>query len=410
MINTPGRPTGTCRLPILYLTHRIPYPPNKGDKLRSFNLLRKLAERHRVFLGTFVDSRQDREAVVALDTWCEEVCALPLVPRLARTWSLRGLLRGEALSVSYYRRARLRRWVGKVVAAHDIRTAVVFSGPMAQYLDVPKLDRRIVDFCDVDSAKWREYAPQHRWPLSWLYRREARYLSEFEQRMARLADHSLLTTEIEVRLLVEGVPELGGRVRSLQNGVDAEYFDPALAGATPYPPGGPVLVFTGAMDYWPNVDAVTWFVCEILPKLRQSHPDVRFCIVGMNPNAQVQSLAREAGVTVTGQVDDVRPWIAHATLAVAPLRIARGVQNKVLEAMAMARAVVVTPAAAGGLSGRPGEVFMSADGVAEICKAIELLLGDAPRRGAMGQAAREHVLAHYSWAAHLAVLDELCAA
>lgn len=410
MVNTPGRPTGMGRLPILYLTHRIPYPPNKGDKLRSFNLLRKLAERHRVFLGTFIDSPEDREAAAALDTWCEEVYALPLVPRLARAWSLRGLLRGEALSVSYYRRARLRRWVGEVVAAHDIRTAVAFSGPMAQYLDVPNLERRIVDFCDVDSAKWREYAPQHRWPLSWLYRREARHLLEFEQRMARLADHSLLTTEVEVRLLVEGVPELGSRVRSLQNGVDAEYFDPTLAGATPYPPGGPVLVFTGAMDYWPNVDAVTWFVREILPELRQSHPDVRFCIVGMNPTAQVRSLAREAGVTVTGWVEDVRPWIAHATLAVAPLRIARGVQNKVLEAMAMARAVVVTPAAAGGLSGRPGEVFMPADGVTEICKVIEALLGDAPRRGAMGQAAREHVLAQYSWAAHLAVLDELCAA
>ena len=409
MMDTQGGLTGTGRLPILYLVHRIPYPPNKGDKLRSFNLLRKLAERHRVFLGTFVDSPEDREAVTALDTWCEEVCALPLVPRLARAWSLRGLLLGEALSVSYYRRARLRRWVEQVVAAHDIRTAVAFSGPMAQYLDVPALERRIVDFCDVDSAKWREYAPRHPWPLSWLYLREARCLLDFEQRMAGLADHSLLTTDEEVRLLVDGVPELGSRVMSLQNGVDAEYFDPALAGATPYPPGGPVLVFTGAMDYWPNVDAVTWFVLEILPALRQCHPDVRFCIVGMNPTAQVRSLAREAGVTVTGRVDDVRPWIAHATLAVAPLRIARGVQNKVLEAMAMARAVVVTPAAAKGLSGQNDEVFLPADGAMRFRDAIESLLADARWREAMGEAARGHVLQHYSWDAHLAVLDELCA-
>jgi asparagine synthase (glutamine-hydrolysing) len=172
--------------------------------------------------------------------------------------------------------------------------------------------------------------------------------------MARLADHSLLTTDEEVRLLVEGLPELGDRVVSVQNGVDAGYFDPEHGGVNPYPPGGPVLVFTGVMDYWPNVDAVTWFVEEILPGLRQSHPEVRFCIVGMNPTAEVRALARQPGVIVTGRVEDVRPWIAHAALAVAPLRIARGVQNKVLEAMAMTKAVVVTPAAAKGLSGRAG--------------------------------------------------------
>ena len=405
-----GRPHGASRPPILYLTHRIPYPPNKGDKLRSFNLLRKLAERHRVFLGTFIDSPEDRETAAGLGPWCEEVCALPLAPAVARAWSLRGLLRGEPLSVSYYRHARLRRWVEQVIAAHDIRTAVAFSGPMGQYLDAPQLRRRIIDFCDVDSAKWREYSARHRWPMSWLYRREARRLFEFEQHMARQADHSLLTTDEEVRLLTDTAPELSGRVIALQNGVDAEYFSPALACETPYPPGGPVLVFTGAMDYWPNIDAVTWFVREILPGLRQSYPSIRFCIVGMNPAAQVRALTRDASVTVTGRVDDVRPWIAHATLAVAPLRIARGVQNKVLEAMAMARAVVVTSAAAKGLSGRPGEVFVSADGAIEFRCAIVALLQDSSRREALGKAAREHVLRHYNWAVNLAVLDELCAA
>lgn len=395
---------------ILYLTHRIPYPPNKGDKLRSFNLLRKLSERHRVFLGAFIDCAEDWDAVPVLRTWCEEVFALRLIPSLVRAWSLRGLLSGEALSVCYYRRARLRRWVRQVIAAQDIRTAVVFSGPMAQYLDAPALQRRIIDFCDVDSAKWREYAARHRWPLSWLYRREGRRLLAFELRMAQQADHSLLTTDDEVRLLVDALPELGERVAALQNGVDAEFFDPARAGATPYPPGATVLVFTGVMDYWPNVDAVTWFAREILPALRESHPNLRFCIVGMNPTAEVRSLAREAGVTVTGRVDDVRPWLAHATLGVAPLRIARGVQNKVLEAMAMARPVVVTPAAAMGLSGRSGEVFLAAEDAAGFRGAIESLLRDASRREAMGKAAREHILSHYSWEANLAALDELCAA
>jgi polysaccharide biosynthesis protein PslH len=333
-----------------------------------------------------------------------------LIPRWARIWSLTGLLTGSALSVTYYRRAQLRRWIKRVVSDHSIETAVVFSGPMAQYLDAKGLRRRIIDFCDVDSAKWGEYAETQRWPLSWVYRRESARLFEFEQQMALQADHSLLTTDVEVGLLVGGRPELHERVSALRNGVDSDYFDPRHRRENPYPPGGPVLVFTGVMDYWPNVDAVTWFSQEVMPNLQRAVPGIRLCIVGMNPTPQVRALERQPGIMVTGRVEDVRPWIAHASIAVAPLRIARGVQNKVLEAMAMAVPIVVTPAAATGLTARAGSEYLLATDAGEHCAAVESLIFNSAKARAMGDAARAHVVEHYNWADNLAALDEICAA
>ncbi|ENO88194.1 MULTISPECIES: TIGR03087 family PEP-CTERM/XrtA system glycosyltransferase [Thauera] len=394
------------RPPLLYLTHRIPYPPNKGDKLRSFNILRQLARTHRVWLGSFVDHADDRRHIPALRQWCEQTCVIPIEPGIRRLASLRGLLRGEALSLPYYRSPRLARWVDQVVAENGIRSAVAFSGPMAQYLDVPGLSRRVVDFCDVDSAKWTQYAADRRWPMSWLYRREGERLLDFERRAAAGVEASLFVTEAEAEVFRRAAPEVGDRVGVMQNGVDAEYFAPANAGASPYPAGAPVIAFSGAMDYWPNVDAVCWFATELLPAIRRAMPGVRFWIVGMNPAPAVQALAGE-DVVVTGTVPDVRPYIAHADLVVAPLRIARGIQNKVLEAMAMARPVVLSAAPAVGLAARDGVECSIAEDGDELCRRVVELLGDPSRRAAIGAAARDCVLRAYSWSAHLRTLDWL---
>ena len=237
------------RTPLLYLVHRIPYPPNKGDKVRSFNILRQLARRHRVFLGTFVDHPDDVRYIEQLSEWCEETHVVRLAPRRARLGSLRGLLTGEALSLPYYRSAALAEWVGQVVAREGIGQAVVFSGPMAQYLDIPGLRRRIVDFCDLDSAKWTQYASDHRWPMSWLYRREGRRLLAFERAAAARSDASLFVTDAEAALFRNVAPELEAKIGVMQNGVDADFFSPEHDFANPYPAGGPVVLFTGAMDY-----------------------------------------------------------------------------------------------------------------------------------------------------------------
>ena len=396
-----------ARPPLLFLAHRIPYPPNKGDKLRSYHLLRTLAERNRVYLGTFIDDPADEGGVAALDQWCAGICAVSLRPAWARAMSLRGLLKGEALSVAYYRSARLRRWVNATIAAQSIDRAVAFSGPMAQYLSHPGLRHRVIDFCDVDSAKWSQYATGRRPPMSWLYRREGRMLASFEGSMAAASDASVLATEDEAALFRAMAPEHAGAVRVLQNGVDADFFDPSLVYPDPYEPGGPVIVFLGAMDYWPNIDAAVWFAREILPGVRQRMPMARFAVVGMNPAPAVRALARLPGILVTGKVPDARPWLAHAAVSVAPLRIARGVQNKVLEAMAMARPVVASPEAATGLAAADAGALEVATQPADWALRVCALLAEPARGADLGQAGREYVLGHHSWQANLGPLHAM---
>ena len=389
---------------LLYLVHRLPYPPNKGDKLRSFHLLKHLAASHRVFLGTFVDNSADMQHVDALRPFCAELHVERLLPGPARLRSLTGLACGEALTLPYYRNRGLEAWVGRTVREQRIDTALVFSGAMAQYVDaLPEL-RTFVDFVDVDSAKWTQYSESRRWPSSWLYRREGERLLAFETAVAARSARSFFVTEAEVELFGRLAPECKGKIEAIGNGVDAEFFAPDHDLPTPFAADEIPVVFTGAMDYWPNIDAVCWFVSDILPELRSRWPALRFYIVGMRPAPQVQALAGEA-VTVTGTVPDVRPYLRHAAVVAAPLRVARGVQNKILEAMAMGRPVVLSQACAAGIDATPGRDFDAAADAGRFVDAIDALLLAPERATAMGRAARARVLARYSWDAHLSRID-----
>jgi sugar transferase (PEP-CTERM/EpsH1 system associated) len=388
---------------LLYLVHRLPYPPNKGDKVRSYHLLKHLARRHEVFLGTFIDDPADEAYIDTVRGYCADLHIARLSPRLAKLRSLKGLLSGEALSLPYYRDAGLREWVESV---RGLDAAVVFSSVMAEY--VPSRLPALVDFVDMDSAKWTQYAGTHRWPLSWLYRREGERLFAYERAVAREATHSFFVTEAECALFLKAAPECAARVDAMCNGVDAEFFAPDPVLASPYPAGEIPVVFTGAMDYWPNIDAAVWFAGEILPGLRQRNPSVRFYVVGRSPDPAVLALAGE-GVAVTGTVEDVRPWLTHAAVAVAPLRIARGIQNKVLEAMAMARPVVASTACAGPIAASLGEELLAAESAADYINRIEELLADPVHADTIGKAARNRVLASYSWDAHLAPIDRYLA-
>lgn len=336
---------------LLYLVHRIPYPPNKGDKIRSFHFLRALAERYQVYLGTFIDDPTDRQYLQQLEPYCQDICALDLHPGTAKLASLRGLLTGEALSLPYYRDQRLQTWVDQTINGQGIEQALIFSSPMAQYLQNHRQLRLVADFVDVDSDKWRQYAAAKRWPMSWIYRREADKLLAFERRIAAIAEATVLVSEQEAQLLQHLAPESADKIGYVNNGVDCLYFDAEADYPTQYPDRQPVIVFTGVMDYWANVDAVGWFAREVLPLIKLQQPEVRFYIVGSKPDKNVRQLAaNDPAIVVTGRVDDVRPYLAHARVALAPLRIARGVQNKVLEAMAMAKPVVATSAAMEGIA------------------------------------------------------------
>ncbi len=394
---------------ILYLVHRLPYPPDKGDKVRSYHILEHLRARHRVFVGTFVDDPADQVHLGALRQRCAGLHAVRLHTRRARVASLAGLLRGEALTLAYYRDAGLAAWVRETRRRESIDAVVVFSSSMVQYADLVPGVPLLLDLVDVDSAKWTDYAPRHRWPLSWLYRREGRLLLAYERQAALASRRCFLSSAKEADLFVGLAPECVGVTEAMTNGVDAGFFAPDPARPSPFEAGDQPIVFTGAMDYWPNVDAVSWFAQDVLPAVRRRHPRARFHIVGRGPTAAVRALAGDA-VHVTGTVPDVRPYLQHAEVVVAPLRLARGVQNKILEAMAMERPVVAARACAQALIAEPGLELMAAETAGEYADAVVELLDDPVTASALGRAGRVRVLRSYGWDAHLCALDRQLAA
>ena len=391
---------------LLFLVHRLPYPPNKGDKIASFNLLRFLARRYEVFLGTFIDDPQDRQYLDRVREYCSDLCAPEINPTLARVASLRGLLTGEALSLPYLRSARLADWTAGVLREQRPERIVIFSGPMAQYVSgrLPADAITLFDMVDVDSEKWRSYAERKPWPMSWLYRREADKLLAFERRMAGEFDTTVFVSQEEAELFRGLAPESAGKTTYRIQGVDSDFFDPGGDFANPYPAHAQALVFTGAMDYWPNVDAVTWFADHAFERIRAAVPDALFCIVGMRPAPEVSRLAERPGIVVTGSVPDVRPYLAHAHAAVLPLRIARGIQNKALEAMAMQLPLIATPGAMTGIQPFPGFApTISEDADTLAAAAIDVLR--QPRR--TDSAARDCVLQRYNWDANLQRIERL---
>ena len=397
---------------LLYLVHRLPFPPNKGDKVRSYHLLKHLMAQHRVFLGTFLDDPADEIHVERVREMCPDLHVERLRPRLAKLRSLTGFLTHQALSVHYYQNASIQAWVNKTLAEHPIDAVVIFSAVMAQYIKMlpgASPPPMLVDFVDVDSAKWTQYAPAHRWPLSWLYRREGERLLAYERAVAKRSTHSFFVTENEADLFRKVALESVSKIMTISNGVDADYFSPDPTRASPFAVNlgerkEIAIVFTGAMDYWPNIDAVTWFARDILPVLRQRWPQLHLYIVGRSPPPVVQALESDA-VVVTGTVPDVRPYLQYAALVVAPLRVARGVQNKILEAMAMACPVVASHSCVKAIEARMDDEILGATSKNDFVREINALLMAPARAAAIGQSARQRAVKSFSWSAHLSLMD-----
>jgi len=389
---------------VLYLAHRIPYPPDKGDKLRSYHVLRALSAAHRVTLGTFVDDDRDLVHLPALERSCAALFAQRLPSAWARLRAITGLLSGQPLSLAYYRSRRMDDWVKALRDQRSIDAVVVSSSQMAPYaqgLDLPIL----MDFIDVDSLKWRAYAQRCSGLQRWIFNREATRLLAFERSVARRAHRSYFVTPREVELFRQLAPEAGTRAAVLENGVDTAYFSVAPDRSSPYDPGEIPILFTGTMSYRPNVDAMLWFARDVLPGLRARWPAVRLSVVGRDPAAEVRRMAGSA-VRVTGTVADTRPWLQHAAVVVAPMRIARGVQNKVLEGLAMGRPVVAAEACVKALDVQVGEHLLQARDAPEYLDGIAALLADPVRARTMGAQAREHMRQRYAWPQRIAPLVE----
>lgn len=381
---------------ILFLVHRIPFPPNKGDKIRSFHFLKALSERFNVFLATFVDDEQDWQHRESLSAYCRDVFCLPLQPRTAKIRSLTGLVNGKALSLPYYHNAELQDWVDRAIDQYGIEKVMIFSSVMGQYV-LEKSDLKIVaDFVDVDSDKWRQYAQKKRWPESWIYRREAVKLLSYERLLARRASISAFVSVQEAELFKQLAPECSEKVTAVNNGVDVDYFNPAMVFPTPYHQVEKIMVFTGAMDYWANVDAVEWFAREVLPRILRQIPHAKLYIVGSKPAKDVRALENKQSVFVTGRVEDIRPFLAHASIAIAPLRIARGIQNKVLEAMAMEKTVLATSPAMEGIQGYDTENVVVGDDCEQMAEQACRLLSLPPER-LHSPSNRSFVESNFSW-------------
>ncbi|MEO8732114.1 MAG: TIGR03087 family PEP-CTERM/XrtA system glycosyltransferase [Rhodoferax sp.] len=395
-------------LNILYLVHRLPYPPNKGDKVRSFNILKYISSRHNVYLGTFIDDPDDEKYIPFVKDFCKELYFERINKKYSKARSLLGLLKGNALTLNYYNSFDFHAWVKSTVVHNKIDVVVIFSSVMAQFVGENLYPRMLVDFVDVDSKKWDEYADKNNFPLSWLYKRESKYLLNYERYLALQARHSFFVTEKEKLLFSSFVPESDSRTSALNNGVDSDFFSPNPAFPFPFDTStkdSRAIVFTGAMDYWPNIDAVIWFVENVFSILIDRYPNIRFYIVGRGPSQAVLNL-KSRSIFVTGTVDDVRPYLQHATVVVAPLRIARGIQNKILEAMSMAKPVVASIECVKAIDSIDGVEILSAEIALDFIKKIDFLLNNKKEAELVGLAARANVLEKYSWDSHLRGLDK----
>jgi len=418
-------------LKILYLAHRIPYPPNKGDKIRSFNEIKYLSQKNEVHLACLADNPADLRYTADLKAYCAEVHAERLMPSLARAKGALSMLRGRPFSVVYFHSKALQQVVNRWMDANQYDAVICFSSPMAEYLfRSPLMKERfskslapctlhlapslVMDFCDVDSDKWRQYAGEAAMPTKLIYWLESKLLLEYERNVNRRFDFSVFVSKPEADLFLKLDPG-AMNLNVISNGVDHLYFSPraerdaSVAGLKPPALGSktPVLLFTGAMDYHANINGVVWFCNEALPLIRRENPSVEFCIVGSNPAPEVKKLAENPGVKVTGFVEDIRPYYDSADVSVIPLRLARGIQNKILEAMAMAKPVVTTAKALEGIEATPGEHLLVADDPDGIVKAATSLLNDQEKRKRLGENARQFVVSRFDWSAHMKLLEDL---
>jgi polysaccharide biosynthesis protein PslH len=384
----------------LFICHRFPFPPKRGGKIRPFNIIQHLNARgHEVHVASLVRGDVEREEATGLEKYCAsafhaQVSTAPQVLRMVtRLASL------EPSSMGYFHSPTLKRYIDGLLASKSFDRIFVHCSSVAQYAERTQGIPKHLDFGDMDSQKWLEYSNYKPFPLSLGYLLEGKKLMAAERRLSKLFDQSSATTRGELETLQELNPAVNGDW--FPNGVDEKFFKPSAA----YDPHH--ISFIGRMDYFPNQQGVIRFVEEVFPKIRSKNPQARFSIVGAEPPAFIQSLSKHEGVVVTGTVPDVRPYVTSSAINVAPLAIARGTQNKILEAMAMGVPVLSSVAAAKGVDAIAGEHLEVSDAPDEIAEKCLAIMSDPTRRKSLGDRGRDRVLSHHSWPASMQKLDKI---
>ena len=380
----------------------MPFPPDKGERVRAFHEIEALSRHFEVTLASLSHPEQQAGAATALERWCAKVLTAPAGGKVGLIRGAAWLLAGKSVTEGYFRSGRLAQAITEENGRQPFDLVLGYSSSVLPYVMSLQNVPSVIDLVDVDSAKWVSYAESARWPMRWLYRREARGVAELEALAVKSCQAVLLVSQAEARMLAS----TNGNVMAVKNGVDVDFFSPGTT--APADIGRAGLVFTGTMDYRPNVEGVCWFVREVWPEIRRQEPEATFTIVGRDPAPAVRKLTECPGVAVTGSVPDVRPYLEAARMAVCPLQIARGVQNKVLEAMSMAKAVVASSAGIEGLDVEVGRHLLCADSPDQWQEHILSLLKDSSARDELGLAAREHVQANYAWGPCMESLVEIC--
>lgn len=383
---------------ILFLAQRVPYPPNRGDKITTWRIVERLSREHRVTVIAFAHDEADREAARVLqEEKGIETIAIPHDERSKKLRSLPLFLTQRPLTLGVYGSSALQREVDARLP--DTQLAYAFSSSMGAFLTgrgVPW----VMHFAELDSDKWRQYADEHGFPMKLVYRREWKTLHSFERKVAADALTNVFCTPLEERIFNDSIPGCPSTV--MRNGVDLDYYRPTPGAGEPGH-----CVFTGVMDYFPNVNGCVWFADEILPRVRERVPGARFTIIGSKPTDEVRALANREGIEVTGFVDDTRDWLRRGAVSVAPLRVARGIQNKVLEALAMGLPTVGTTPATQGVEGEAGEHFIVANDAESFAREVATLLLDPVAARALGDRGRAFVEERYDWEACLSPLDDI---
>ena len=386
---------------ILFVCHRLPFPPNRGGKIRPFNMIQHLSRKHEVTVASLAETEQELRDGAGLEKHCEKVIA-ELLPKPVR-WrqACTALCTSEPSSVAYFRSIDLHRRVQKVLREQKFDCAIVHCAFVAQYVLGWEGGLRWLDYGDLDSGKWTEYGDHRSFPLSLGFRLEAKKLRKYEAKLAGLFHQCTVTTQGELDMYASlGVST---PCSVIPNGVDASYFTRPVQG----PENSRVIAFLGRMDYYPNIDGILYFAHDILPLIQKVIPDVHLRVIGSNPSQRIRDLARLPGVTVTGHVPDVRPYLADAAVAIAPLRLARGTQNKILESMAMGIPVVATPQAAKGIYAVSGEHLLVAETPQAFAEQVVSLLQTIETRRIIAREARKQVERMHHWPASMEIMDEV---
>ena len=385
---------------ILYVCHRFPFKPNRGGKIRPFNMIRHLNESHQVTVASLARSQEEAAEGEGIAPHCHRYLMDTGASAGAIARMLAGAPTPTPASMAYFHSSRLARLIREELRRESFDLILVHCSSVAHFVaDVTGIPK-ILDFGDMDSQKWLDYAQFQPFPKSLVYRIEGLKMQRAEMQLARKFDLCTCTTRAEYETLLGF--ETGTPAAWFPNGVDLEFFKPSGAAYDPN-----AIVFVGRMDYYPNQQGVTEFCDRVLPVIQAQRPEATFSIVGAKPSPEILELGKRPGVTVTGTVPDVRPHVIKAAVAVAPLRIARGTQNKILESLAMGVPVVSSATAAKGIDAEPGEHFLAADDAKDFAAMTLRLLQDTAERDRLAKAGRARMESHHNWPASMRRLDKI---